>query len=256
VDSPGKAEGTLAAVAKRAGRPRTSSIPASLDVALIDQVVDRSTDDRARAADEINRLVRATFDVAASTGSLEPHVQHILDAAGLSRATLYSRFKSKDELLLVVLDEGWRMVANHLRKRTAHVEGADAQLREWVRGLFRYAQDPESIRRTRPFVIMGHRLHARFPSEYARGRSLMASTLADIVRAGVREGVFLSDDPDLDALIIYDAVMTAQSNSIVIGAVPTPEEVDLRYRFALRALTAPIPAPDSPVRSQGRRSVR
>jgi AcrR family transcriptional regulator len=207
-----------------------------LAVPLIVQAAARAGIDRASAAAEIRTLVDATFDVIATKGSCDPQVRDILDRAKLSRQVFYRHFQSKDELLLVVLDESWRIVASYVSRRIARAEGAEAQLRAWIAGVLRQAQDADVSRRTRPFAITGRRLEAQFPKEFAQARQSFVGQLADVIDDGIREGVFESNRPVDDALIIHDAVFLRQNRHLVLGTYPTRKAVDQLHEFALRAL--------------------
>src|SRR5262249_58028038 len=106
------------------------------------------------------------------------------DAAPLGRQFFYRHFGSKDELLLIVLDESRHIVASYLAKRIAKVEGASAKLRAWIDGVLRQAQDPEAARRTRPFALTGRRLEVQFPEQYARSQL----GLTQLPTEGIRDG--------------------------------------------------------------------
>src|SRR4051812_45486937 len=211
-----------------------------LAIPLVLQAIARAGSERASAAAEVRALVDATFDVVATTGSFEPQVRDILARAQLSRQVFYRYFESKDELLLGVLDESWRIVAASLSKRIARVDGAEQRLRAWIAGVLRQAQDPESSRRTRPFAITGRRLEAQFPREYAEARRTFVDQLAGVIGDGVADGVFESRHPEDDALIIHDAVFLRQNRHLVLGTYPTRKTVDDLHDFALRALRAPV----------------
>src|SRR5262249_35581800 len=176
------------------------------------------------------------FDVIAATGSLDPPIRPILDTAQLSRQVFYRHFSSKDELLLVVLDESRQIVGGYLRKRIARADGASAKLRAYIDGVLRQAQDPEASRRTRPFAVAGRRVEARLPEQYARPERVLTEPLAEVIRGGVGEGVFESRQPDEDAQIIYDAVFLCQNRHLLLRTAPTRKTVDDIHDFALRAL--------------------
>jgi AcrR family transcriptional regulator len=203
---------------------------------LLEQAIERAENDRESGEAEVRALVSATFDVIAETGSLDPQVREILRRAGLSRQVFYRHFASKDELLLVVLDESRQIVAAYLQKRVARVDGASAKLRAWIDGVLRQAQDPEAARRTRPFAVTGRRLEARFPEQFAKSQLVITKPLAEIIRAGIRERVFESRRPDDDAQIIYDAVFLRQNRHLLLCTAPTRKATDDLHDFALRAL--------------------
>jgi AcrR family transcriptional regulator len=203
---------------------------------LLQQTVERAKLERDTGEAEIRALVDATFEVIAATGSLDPPIRDIFDAAHLGRQVFYRHFRSKDELLLIVLDESRHIVAGYLAKRIAKVEGASARLRAWIDGVLRQAQDPEASRRTRPFALTGRRLEAQFPEQYARSQLVLTQLLTDVIRDGLDEGVFASRDPEQDAQIIYDAVFMRQNRHLLLRTVPTRQAVDDLHDFALRAL--------------------
>jgi AcrR family transcriptional regulator len=203
---------------------------------LKEQAIERAGRGRGSAEAEIQALVDATFDVIAATGSLDPPIRPILETAQLSRQVFYRHFGSKDELLLVVLDESRQIVAAYLRKRVARAEGPIAKLRAYIDGVLRQAQDAEASRRTRPFAVTGRRLEARFPEQYTRSQLVLTEPLACVIREGVQEGVFESRQTDEDAQIIYDAVFLCQNRHLLLQTTPTRKTVDDIHDFALRAL--------------------
>jgi AcrR family transcriptional regulator len=205
-------------------------------LSLKEQAIERAGRGRESAEDEIQALVDATFDVIAATGSLDPPIRPILDGAQLSRQVFYRHFSSKDELLLVVLDESRQIVGAYLRKRMSRVEGASAKLRAYIDGALRQAQDPEARRRTRPFAVTGRRLEARFPDQYASSQAVLTTPLAEVIRDGIRDGVFESRQPETDAQIIYDAVFLCQNRHLLLQTTPTRKTVDDIHGFVMRAL--------------------
>ena len=87
-----------------AGRPATARKASdSMAFRSVERNVERR---RLTAEDEVRRLIDACFELVQKTGQLEPRVGEIVAAAGLSNQTFYRYFRSKDELLLAVLDEG------------------------------------------------------------------------------------------------------------------------------------------------------
>jgi AraC-like DNA-binding protein len=74
---------------------------------LVQRAINRSLSERyASAAGEVGRIIDATYRVFERTGTFDPRVREILSEAGLSTQAFYRHFASKDELLLVVLDDG------------------------------------------------------------------------------------------------------------------------------------------------------
>ena len=109
----------------------------------VGQAVDRSLEARrAQARHEVERLVEATFRVIERTGDLEPKVSTILAEAGLSNQAFYRHFRGKHELLVAVLDEGIRGLADYLTARMAEAGSPEQAVRAWIHGIAAQARDP------------------------------------------------------------------------------------------------------------------
>ena len=67
--------------------------------------------------EEVRRLVDATYRVIERTASVDPTVREILAEASLSTQAFYRHFRSKDELLVVLLDDGRQRLVDSLRRR-------------------------------------------------------------------------------------------------------------------------------------------
>jgi AcrR family transcriptional regulator len=148
----------------------------------VDRVVDRSLAGRQDAyVAEVHSLVEATYRVIATTGTLDPPIRSILAEAGLSNPAFYRHFRSKDELLLVLLDEGRRQLTEYLAHRTERVADPDERVGEWIAGVLAQATDPEAARHTRPFVTQVNRLHEKFPDEQEASEKQLIDQLTDLL---------------------------------------------------------------------------
>src|ERR1035437_6975076 len=99
-------------------------------------VAERTLRDRAQAyADEVRRLIDATYAVMRRTDSLDPRVHDIVREAGLSNQAFYRHFRGKDELLLAVLDDGQARLVATLERRMARAEPGAGQVRAWIEGI-------------------------------------------------------------------------------------------------------------------------
>lgn len=201
-------------------------------MSLADRLVDRSLADRHdRYSTEVRQLVDAGFRVIAETGHIDPPVRAILAEAGLSNPAFYRHFRGKDELLLVMLDEGRRQLADYLDRRVASVVDAGGTtadaVAEWVRGVLAQAVDSDAARRTRPFVIDVERLHDRFPEDQQASEQQLVTQLAVVLgeRAAWAE-------------IVYRLVFGELARHLRTNAPPTDEDVERVVRFVLAGIDA------------------
>ena len=204
----------------------------------VGSVVDRTlARRRAKAQDEVQRLVAAAFAVIERTGNVEPKVSEILDEAGLSNQAFYRHFQSKHELLVTVLDEGIRGLAGYLEQRMTGVEDAAAATREWIRGMAAQALDPDGARASRPFALARGRLAELFPAEVAGSGRRVAAPLRAALEQGRASGAMPEVDPAAESEALYHMVMGWVEGRLVEGRRPEPAEVERLEAFALAGLS-------------------
>lgn len=181
-------------------------------------VAARTLRDRSDAyAEEIRRLLDATYAVMRRTGELDPRVSDIVAEAGLSNQAFYRHFRTKDELLVAVLADGQRRLVTTLEQRMHAVPPGRARVRAWVEVVLAQARRPAAAANTRPFAINGLRLADRYPAEWEASRGeLLAPLRSAIVEAG--------GDPD-DAALVYHLAMGAMQDALVRRASPSDADV-------------------------------
>jgi len=184
------------------------------------ELAERTLRDRTAAcADEVRRLLDAAYAVLARTGELEPRVGDVVREAGLSNQAFYRHFRSKDELLVALLDDGQRRLLAALESRMLRVEPGEARVRAWVEGVLEQARRREAANNTRPFVLNGLRLADRFPLEWSRSRDALLTPL----RAAIDD---LGGDPERDAPAVYHLAFGAMQDALVRRERPTDADVE------------------------------
>lgn len=213
--------------------------PESLRQSLAAQTVTRSLQERySSAEDEVARLVEATFSVIATDGTTDPSVRAILRESGLSTQAFYRHFRSKDELMCVVLDEGVRILISYLRHRMEKAAGPLEAVRIWIEGWAAQTKDTRTRGRTTPWSINQGRLLQQFPEQLAQSTADITGLLAYAIETGNERGLCDSPDPGGDAERIHDYVMAQVRRSLAreksIDAASVRAMVDFAYR-AIRA---------------------
>ena len=205
-------------------------VPAEAEQPVAERVASRTLAVRSEAyAEEVRRLVDAGYAVMRRTGSLEPRVNDIVREAGLSNQAFYRHFRSKDELLVAILDDGRRQLVTYLEHRMAGATTAEARVRAWVRGVMEQARNAAAAENTRPFAINSARLADQFPDEVARSRELLMAPL----RAAVAEA---GGDPQRDADAVYHLVIGRMNDALVARQPPSRADVDHLEQFVLGGL--------------------
>lgn len=196
--------------------------------------VDRALAARRDAyAQEVRRLIDASFSLIRTSGELEPRVSAIVEAAGLSNQAFYRHFRSKDELLLATLDEGVALLAEHLRRRMEAAADPLGRVRAWMAGVLEQALDPRAAEATRPFAVSRARLARRFPAELAASERQLVAPLAEaLASAG------LGVDPERDADAVYTLAMGWLERRLAQAEPASRAEAEHLVAFALRGLGA------------------
>jgi AcrR family transcriptional regulator len=193
--------------------------------------------------DAVRRLVAASFALIRETGSLEPSVAAIVERAGLSNQAFYRHFRSKDELLLGVLDEGFRLLASYLTHRVENADGAEAKIRAWIGGMLEQALQRDAAAATRPFAVSRARLSELFPDEVLASERELTAPLRDAIANAVATGALPGADPERDAVAIYTLAI-GWVQRVLCQREPAPRaEAAHLVEFALAALHRARSAP-------------
>ena len=216
-----------------------------------DRAIERSlARRRATYAEEVDRLVAATFQLIRKTGELEPRVSEIVSEAGLSNQAFYRHFRSKHELLVAVLDAGSQQLAGYLEHRMVQAASPLAAVRAWIRGMLQQALDPDAAEATRPFALARGRLAESFPEEVALSELRLTGPLRDAIAAGRERGVLPTADPERDAESLYHLAMGWMQSRLLERGEATEEGAARLEAFALAGLGA-APAEGLPLPGRG-----
>lgn len=206
---------------------------------LLQRAAGRSTEARFQAAtDDVARIVEATYRVIQRTGTIDPRMRLILDEAKCSSSTFYRHFASKDELLLAIIDDGRRQMAEYLAHRMAKAAPGLDQISAWIEGVIAQAVDPEAAARTRPFVANSARLDDMFPEEQVASKQVLLRLLTDAIATGVAEGRLRSTDIERDALVTFDLAFAFVQRYVLAGVQPSDDDIQALVSYCLRALGA------------------
>jgi AcrR family transcriptional regulator len=208
---------------------------------LVERAINRGLADQyAQAADEVRRIIDATYRVIEREGAVEPRIRAILAEAGLATQAFYRHFASKDELLLVILDDGRRKLADYLvhRMDKAAPRGAVARIRAWIEGILAQAADPAAAARTRPFISGLQRLAELYPEEQQASVDLLVDILRSAVQAAVDAGELPRIDVGRSAYHVYSVSVAVMEDHLLRGTTPARADTRELVGFCLRALGA------------------
>ena len=196
-----------------------------LTEAIATRAIERSVAERrAEYVQEIQRILDATYRVIERTGELDPSLRDILREAKLSTQGFYRYFQSKDELLLLLLDDGRRRLVGYLEHRMARARSRDGRIRAWVEGVLAQASRPDAASRTRPFFANEDRLAATFTDEHQASIDALLDLLA-------------ADVPNRrDAEAMYHTTFGALHAALRRGTPVTTAEIEHLVRFCIQGM--------------------
>jgi AcrR family transcriptional regulator len=202
------------------------------------RAIDRAVSARQDAyVDEMQRIVDTTYRLIEASGDLEPSLRDILRATKLSTQAFYRYFQSKDELFLLILDDGRRQLLSYLDHQMQKAKTPAGQVRAWVEGVLAQAGQPDAAARTRPFFANEDRLAERFPDEHRASVDQLVGQLVSALRR-LGPGGKAKVEAQRDAEAIYELAFGTLHRHLTVRSRPTPAEVDHVVRFALRGAGA------------------
>jgi AcrR family transcriptional regulator len=188
-------------------------------------------------ASEVRRLLDAGLEVMKRCGtSSRPRVSDIVAAAGLSNDAFYRHFRSKDRLVVAILEDGAERLVSYLGYQMSKEHTPEGQVRRWVKGILSQADD-DIAASTRAVLwnagIVGGGL--------ASGRHFASAPLASLLHEPF--AALGSDDPTLHASLAAHATLGHLTDCLWQQVVPSASEVERTTRFCLRAASgAPNPS--------------
>ncbi|MFY9397335.1 MAG: TetR/AcrR family transcriptional regulator [Desulfomonilia bacterium] len=151
------------------------------------------------------RILECAMKIFAEKGFQDATISEISKAAGVSDATVYEYFKSKEELLFSIPQEITERSMAETQKVLPYLRGAEAKLRALVqRYISTYESNPEYTA-----LIMLHLKTSRnfLQTEAYRTVTTAARQLLSCIQEGVEEGVFRKDtDPFLVRAMILGTI--------------------------------------------------
>ena len=208
---------------------------ASITEQLAGRAVERTVAGRrAEYEAEMRRIVEATFSLIQRTGSLDPSMRDILAASGISTQAFYRCFASKDELMLVLLDEGRRRLMDTLERRMRNAHSAADRLRAWIEGVLDQATNAAAAARTRPWVLSEQHLTTLFSEEQQASVDLLVGLLHEPIRGLRGSGQGSPEQVANVATIVYRLTFATLRAHLAAGTKPTTDEVSALVSFCLR----------------------
>jgi AcrR family transcriptional regulator len=156
---------------------------------------------RYAAAEELQLLLDAAFEVIRRKGYGEATVGDILAESGLSTRSFYRHFGSKDELLHALFRRDAEQFAAAVKQRVEAAPNPAAALEVWIDEILGFGFDRP---RTRRAAVLGSAAakSSLDPDETRRALQLLVEPLVGVLTAGAADGSFPLVEPDGDAGLV------------------------------------------------------
>jgi AcrR family transcriptional regulator len=179
---------------------------------------------------ERRQLMQAALDVMRADPDRSPRVSDIVSRAGLSNNAFYRHFRSKDDLVLAILDDGRRTLLGYLEHLMAEEETGDGKVRRWIEGMMTQAVDPDAAAATRAVHVNATRADGGVGEKGRRAeddlRALLSTALVQTA----------SVDPQRDAYVIFHAVVGTMTDYLVRQQKPSARDVKHLAAFCVAGI--------------------
>lgn len=182
-------------------------------------------------------IVAAAKEVFFKEGYARASMDEITARSGVSKATVYAHYRSKDELLLAVVED----VLQSMRAAMTELPRAD-DFRAWLVQLGRIASRQITSEAAVALMRIAITEATRFP-EIARAfqQSGSDAALADaaipVFEAAMNQGVLRKGDPALALSHFFEMCFAKKLRDVLMGLapIPTEREIELTVRLGVEA---------------------
>lgn len=152
--------------------------------------------------ERIPQILHAAIRVLSKKGSHSTRMEDIAAEAGLSKATLYLYFKSKEDLALAIVEEFYTQAFYAIPSRVSKTKSASVQLSDSFRLV---SENLGMIKQMAPLAF-------EFIAEATREEKIRAyiqknyrtnlDQVTELIKLGIHQGEFREVDPNIIALIL------------------------------------------------------
>lgn len=198
-----------------------------------DRIAQRALSQKvAESSEEVRRLLDAARTEIAERGTTSrPRVADIVARAGLSNDAFYRYFRSKDELMATLLEEGTELLCSYLVHQMAKESEPAAKVRRWVEGILAQTTDEAGVTTLTVLHNTASAADGRALGRHPASRSLAALLHEPLTALGCER-------PEADALVAAHAVLGVLVDHLWDRTVPTDDEADHLVTVVLRLVGA------------------
>jgi AcrR family transcriptional regulator len=201
---------------------------------------------REEAARREARIVEVAMQLFIERGFDSTSVDAVAEAAGVSKPTLYSRYRDKRALFEAVLNERVRewlaplSAAAEALALQAEPRDAEEVLDELSRTLLARSQDPGAAALTRCIVAQALQFPDLAKLAYEEGWLRGVRAVARLLEVLVAQGQIEIDDVEIAADLFLNLILGRSSKQALYGIQVDPEAQERRRRAAVALFLAGV----------------
>ena len=184
-------------------------------------------------------IIEGALTVFGERGYAEATIAAICSAAGVSDATLYEYFESKEDVLFSIAELYTTRELERMRELEHYLPHARERLRAIIQGYLEFYESNRLYTSVALLTLKGNR---RFlTSARAKPVREAARTIIDTYELGVEQGVFRDDlDPHLVRSLVLGAIEHLTIQWLMIGRPETiADKRDIIFDMVMRAVGKP-----------------
>ena len=188
--------------------------------------LERSEEPSASRSRKVKQILPVASDLFLRHGFEAVTMDEVARAAGVSKATLYAHFASKEDLFAVVMQEEARVVNAKIWEPCASATDVEAVLRKVAQNYFKVFLTERTIAAKRAVLGALHRFPDAGRVIYASGPGKMAANIAAFLAAACDDGRLIDCDPHLAAQQ-FMSLMRGDFELGMVLSVPPPSQAQI-----------------------------
>ncbi len=181
------------------------------------------------------RLFDSALTEFAKNGFDQANINHISEAAGYSKGTIYNYFRSKQALMLALIAETGQQHVKYIAKQVQQVQDPAQRVEQFYAAGFHFVEEYPSRARFLITTLYSPELELQ-RAMFQAYQPMFQLVAQEILAPGVAQGVFRQMDPMETANLLMTLYLGTSSNTDPNGKVFLSPQVVAD--FALHALYA------------------
>jgi AcrR family transcriptional regulator len=179
------------------------------------------------------RLLDAAIDEFANKGFTAANINHISEAAGYSKGTIYNYFPSKQALMLALIADAGAKHVEYIKSSITQVAEPEQRLEQFYAAGFHFVEEHPSLARFLITTLYSPEIELKMAMGQAY-QPMFRMVAQEIVALGVDRGIFQDVDPASTAMMLMTLYLGTASNTDPNGK-PYMDSCQVA-NFALHAL--------------------